>query len=555
MVANNVEANYMEETVTLEAVKDGKPRSASQVDAHSAQELNAKYRWLILFALVISAILEVMDSSILNVALPQMAGTLGTTMNDIAWVSTAYLLANVVVLPMSAWLAQRFGRKPYLLISILLFTIARLLCAFSPSLGLVIVWRLVQGAAGAALIATSQAVIADIFPKKQQGMVQSLFGLGLVVAPAVAPLLGGWIVEQYNWQLIFYVHLPVALVSLGLIWRLFTDNSTQESRTAAGKLDGLGVVFLAMGLGSLQYVLEEGQRNDWFNDTTITSFATLSVIGIIALIVWELHPANKSPVVNLRVYANPSLAAAVVISFAVGIGIYGVNLIFAVLVQNILGYTAIKSGMALVPMGVGSLISLAIVAAVSNKVDARLLIVCGLVIGGIGAWMLGFNTLDTDIPDTWIGLGMVGFGIGGSVMPVTIAALGALRPSESGDGAAQLGLGRQLGGSFGIALLNTYISHMSDFNRCYLVERINTANSVFTQTWQGLVGYMAIHGHSLTDAQRMALHVIDLEISLQSVLKAYNSAFQIVAVVFISCNLLVLLLKKSKATGNMPVGH
>ena len=541
--------------MSVEAVMQGKPRSASRVEAPSAQEANAKYRWLILLALVISAILEVMDSSILNVALSHIAGTLGTTMNDVAWVSTAYLLANVVVLPMSAWLAQRFGRKPYLLTSILVFTVARFLCAFSPTLGLMIVWRLLQGAAGAALIATSQAVIADIFPKKQQGMVQSLFGLGLVVAPAVAPLLGGWIVEQYNWELIFYVHLPVALVSLGLIWRLFTDNSTPESRSAAGKLDGVGVVFLAMGLGSLQYVLEEGQRNDWFNDTTITSFAILSVIGIIALIVWELHPANKSPVVNLRVYANPSLAAAVVISFAVGIGIYGVNLIFAVLVQNILGYTAIKSGMALVPMGVGSLISLAIVAGVSNKVDARVLIVCGLVIGGIGAWMLGFNTLDTDISDTWIGLGMVGFGIGGSVMPVTIAALGALRPSESGDGAAQLGLGRQLGGSFGIALLNTYISHMSDFNRCYLVERINTANSVFTQTWQGLVGYMTIHGHSFTDAQRMALHVIDLEISLQSVLKAYNSAFQVVAVVFIACNLLVLLLKKSKATGNMPVGH
>ncbi|HEY3331901.1 MAG TPA: DHA2 family efflux MFS transporter permease subunit [Capsulimonadaceae bacterium] len=542
--------------IALEQPVTSLPAPLDANETHPGLIANQRYRWLILLGLVVSAILEVMDVSILNVALPQMAGALGSTTTDIAWVSTAYLLANVVVLPMTAWLAQRFGRKNYLVASVIIFTIARILCAFSGSLGWVIVWRLLQGAAGAALISTSQAVLVDIFPDEQQGLVQSLFGLGLVAAPAIAPLLGGWLVDSYSWQMLFLIHIPGALLSLYMISALFADTSTPESRASAGKLDAAGVAFLALGLGSLQYVLEEGQRNDWFSDAGILRFSILAVIGMTALIIWELHPSNKSPVVNLRVYANRGLWSAVVISFVTGIGMYGVNYAFAVLVQGILGFTSIKSGMALLPLGIGSMVSLAIVAAVTNKVNPRVLIVTGLTVSALGSWILGFNTLATDITDTALPLGLVGFGIGMSILPVSIAAFAALRPSEAGDGAAQVGLGRQLGGSFGIALLNTYISHMTDVHRAVMLEHFNRANAAFGHTVQGLAGLMVHHGHSWADSQQAALAILYGSVARTAVLKGYNSGFQVVALTFLACIILVPLLKAPKrGDAAPPMGH
>jgi len=515
-------------------------------DAHPSVVANKAYRWLILVGLTVSAILEIMDVSILNVALPQMAGSLGTTLTDIAWVSTAYLLANVVVLPMTAWLSQRYGRKNYLIVSIIVFAVARVLCGLSPNLGLVIVWRLLQGAAGAALISTAQAVLVDIFPDDQQGLVQSLFGIGLVVAPAVAPLLGGWIVDSYSWHLLFYIHIPVALLSLYLIGTLYADVSSTQSRSAAGQFDLAGIAFLALGLGSLQYVLEEGQRNDWFNDVVILRFALLAAVGMVALVAWELNPRNRSPVVNLRVYANRGLSAAVVISFVSGIGMYGVNFAFAVLVQNILGFTSIESGMALVPLGAGSMIGLMMVAATSNRVDPRIPITLGLLISAAGTWMLGFNTLSTGIEDTWLPLGLVGLGLGASVLTVSISAFAALKQSEAADGAAQLGLGRQLGGSFGIALLNTYIAHMTDVHREYLLEHLTYANSPFAQAVSGLTAYITPQCQSLRQAHGMALAVIYRSACLQAVLEGYNSGFEVVAIVFLACVCLVPLLKAPK---------
>jgi DHA2 family multidrug resistance protein len=522
----------------------------NQEDPHlAALEANKGVRWLILIGLVVSAILEVMDTSILNVALPQMAGSLSVTVQDIAWVSTAYLLANVVVLPMTAWLAQRFGRKNYLIASIILFTVSRALCAVCPSLGLVIICRLVQGAAGAALISTSQAVLVDIFPAKQQAPVQAVFGMGLVVAPAVAPLLGGWIVDNYGWQPMFYIHIPIALMSLGIVISLYKDGSTSKSRQGAGRLDSIGVGLLAIGLGSLQYVLEEGQRDDWFNDSGIVRLSFLAVAGIVALVIWELSPKNQSPVVNFRVYGNGGLSAAVLISFAMGIGLYGVNFAFAVLVQNILGFTSVKSGLALLPMGAGAMLGLIVVAGASNKVNPRLLITVGLCLSAIGTWMLGFNTQTTGIEDTLLPLGVVGLGLGSSMVPVTVSAFAALRPAEAADGSAQLGLGRQLGGSFGIALINTYIVNMTGFHRANLLGYLDRTNTMLTSTISGLAGSFVQHGRSFHEAERMALGTIDQLVSLQAIIKGYNSGFQLVAIVFIGCLLLVPLLKVPKDSG------
>ncbi|MDR3709148.1 MAG: DHA2 family efflux MFS transporter permease subunit [Capsulimonadaceae bacterium] len=525
---------------------DGMPAQSvvSDYEAHHpAIAANKKFRWWILIGLVVSAVLEVMDTSILNVALPQMAGSLGATTTDIAWVSTAYLLANVVVLPMTAWVAQRFGRKNYLVASIIVFSISRLMCAFSHDLGTVIVWRLIQGAAGASLISISQAVIADIFPAEQQGMVQAIFGIGLVVAPAVAPLLGGWIVDNSTWRVVFYIHVPIALFALYLVDILYTDASTQSSRAKAGKLDVPGIAFLAIGFGSLQYVLEEGQRNDWFNDAFIARVSIAAVCGIIAMIIWELWPTNKAPIVNLRVYGNRGLWSAVVISFMMGVGMYAVNYAFTMLVEYVLGFTPIKAGLAALPLGAGAFVGLLIIAAVTNLVDVRILVIIGLLLSATGSWMLGFCSANTGIEHTWICVGMIGFGIGFAMIPVTTAAFAALEPEESADGAAQLGLGRQLGGSFGIAILNTYISHMNDTHRAVLLEHLTRTNQTFTHAVSGMAGMFSQHGMHGGIGQAAAMGIVSEFVQLQSAIMAYNNGFQLVSIIFLACIPLTFLLK------------
>jgi DHA2 family multidrug resistance protein len=265
---------------------------------------------------------------------------------------------------------------------------------------------------------------------------------------------------------------------------------------------------------------------------------------MIALIVWELHPANRSPVVNLRVYGNRTLSAAALISFVLGVGIYAVNFAFAVFIENVLGLTSINSGIALLPLGLGAVPGLAIIAVINDKVDHRALLTAGLAIGAIGCWTLGLSTLFTGIEDTWLPLALVGLGFGVSVMTATIVAFAALRPSEAADGAAQLGLTRQLGGSFGIALLTTYITRMADVHRASLVQNASAANQTFRSSAQGLTRLIVMHGYSWPQAQHMAIGLVSRAIDQQAALKGFNCGFQAVALMFLACVFLVPLLKE-----------
>ena len=279
------------------------PAAASSGD----EEELSPYRWLILFGLITAAILEVLDTTIVNVALPQMAGNLGATTQEIGWVSTGYILSNVIVLPMTAWLASRFGRRKYLCASIIIFLTASFFCGTSGSLWELVFWRIVQGSGGAALLSTAQATIREIFPKEQQGTVQSIYVLGIIVAPTLGPTLGGYITDNYSWPWVFFVNLPIGAISLFFVASFLTD---AKHRVATTKVDWLGVGLLTVGLGSLQYVLEEGNAEDWFESSTITTLSILAAICLTSFVFWELSSRNKQPVVNLRVLKNRDLSAA-----------------------------------------------------------------------------------------------------------------------------------------------------------------------------------------------------------------------------------------------------
>ena len=316
--------------------------------ANAADLLNLRFRWIILIGLITASIMEVLDTTIINVALPQMAGNLNATTDEIAWVSTGYILSNVVVLPMTAWLSQRFGRKNYLCFSILLFIIASFFCGTSTTLIQLVAWRIVQGAGGAALLSTAQATLRQVFPKEQQATVQTLFILGIVVAPTVGPTLGGVITDNYHWSWVFFINLPIGIAALSLVYFFLHDS---QAKNPAGSIDFMGIILLTAGLGSLQYVLEEGERNDWFQSVAIQRLTILAAVSLVSMVLWELSPRNKHPIVDFRVLKNRSFSAGLVLFLAMGFGLYGGIFIFPLFTQRVLGFSPTATGLFSFPAG------------------------------------------------------------------------------------------------------------------------------------------------------------------------------------------------------------
>src|SRR3954471_13541748 len=300
---------------TTQNAQDAHRRAAQA--AHD-EDVN-QYRWWILLGLITAAVMEVLDTTIINVALPQMAGNLGATTQEIAWVATGYILSNVVVLPMTAFFTSAFGRRNYLSVSITIFVIASFLCGTSHSLGQLVVWRIIQGAGGAALLSTAQATIRQIFPREQQGMVQAIFILGIIVAPTLGPTLGGWITDNYTWNWCFFINVPIGIVSAFLVSTFLHD--PPEHTAKRGQVDWLGIGLLMVGVGSLQYVLEEGNQKDWFSDRTLLRLAIVSAACLGTMLWWELSPRNEHPVVNFRVLKNRQLSASIFLFVALGFGL------------------------------------------------------------------------------------------------------------------------------------------------------------------------------------------------------------------------------------------
>ena len=492
-------------------------------------------KWIILIGLITASIMEVLDTTIINVALPQMAGNLNATVEEIAWVSTGYILSNVIVLPMTAWLGARFGRKRYLCFSIGLFIVASFFCGTSKSLLEVVFWRILQGAGGAALLSTAQATLRQIFPREQQGLVQSIFILGIVMAPTLGPALGGYITDNYNWPWVFFVNIPIGLVSLFLVATFLHDAPTAAK---AGPIDLPGIALLTVGLGSLQYVLQEGQQDDWFNDVWILRLSILAGIALISLIAWELSPRNKSPVVNFRVLKNKDLTAGLVLFLALGFGLYGAIFIFPQFTQNILGFSPTSTGLVLLPGGLATGMSVIIcgraTAGKKPAVDPRLLILFGMALFIWSMWDLGHLSIASGEPDTRAALIIRGFGLGFLFTPINFVVFAALKPNEIQQASGLINLARQLGGSFGIAVLNTYIYNMEAYHRANLVTNLYAGNEAYTSRLAGIAASMVQRtGMSMADAQEGALHSLDRIVSAQSAVMSYNDAFLLLGITFV----------------------
>ncbi|HEV2642641.1 MAG TPA: DHA2 family efflux MFS transporter permease subunit, partial [Candidatus Elarobacter sp.] len=507
------------------------------------------YRWWILLGLITAAVMEVLDTTIINVALPQMAGNLGATQEEIGWVSTGYILSNVVVLPMTAFFTATFGRKNYLTASIIIFIVASFLCGTSSSLGELVLWRIVQGAGGAALLSTAQATIRQIFPREQQGIVQAIFLLGIIVAPTLGPTLGGWITDNYQWHWCFFINIPIGIASAFLVSTFLHDPPGHERRV--GPVDWLGIGLLTVGVGSLQYVLEEGRRYDWFQDAMITRLSVIAAMSLVTMVWWELSSRNEHPVVDFRVLKNRELAASIFLFVALGFGLYGGVFMFPLFTQSILGFTPTETGLTLLPGGLATAAAALFCGRLLNGprplVDGRILIYIGVTLFAISMWKLGHLTPQSGENDARIPLVIRGLGLGFLFTPINNVAYGSLEPSEAQQASGLINLSRQLGGSFGIAILSTYVASHIEIHRVNLVANTYATNPAFVERQQQLVQGLIAQGFPPLVAQQKALAVIDAMLTRQAAMLAYNDAWILILLSFVAVAPAIIFLRRPKA--------
>ncbi|HEV7365626.1 MAG TPA: DHA2 family efflux MFS transporter permease subunit [Gemmatimonadales bacterium] len=532
----------------------GPPVTPAQAAAAEAAAFVSRYRWIILLGLITAAIMEVLDTTIINVALPQMAGNLGATQQEISWVSTGYILSNVVVLPMTAFLTERIGRQRYLVASIIIFILASIFCGTSSSLTELVVWRIIQGAGGAALLSTAQATLRQIFPREQQGMVQAIFLLGIIVAPTLGPTLGGWITDNYSWSWCFFINVPIGIISAFLVSTFLKDPPDQTRKR--GEVDWLGITLLAVGIGSLQWVLEEGNSKDWFSDQWILRFAILSGVCLVIMVWWELSSRNKHPVVNFRVLKNRELAASIFLFVALGFGLYGGVFIFPLFTQSLLHFTPTETGLALMPGGIATAATAVICGLLLNgsrpKADPRVLIAIGVALFVVSMWDLGHLTTDAGETDVRFALIIRGAGLGFLFTPINNVAYASLKPSEAQQASGLINLSRQLGGSFGIAILATYVTVHTQVHRVDLLANVYPGNPLVDLRLKMLAANLLSHGYGPDAAQRGALAMLDQETMRQAAMLSYNDAWMLLLLTFICVAPAILLLRKPRGRSAPP---
>lgn len=520
--------------------------AAKAARAQDAADFVRRYRWLILAGLITAAIMEVLDTTIVNVALPQMAGNLSATQEEIGWVSTGYILANVIFLPMTAFFASRFGRRRYLTSSIILFITASIFCGTSSSLIELVFWRILQGAGGAALLSTAQATLRQIFPTEEQGLVQAVFMLGIIVAPTLGPTLGGWITDNYTWNWCFFINVPIGILSVFLVNGFLRDPPDQQAH--AGDVDWLGIGLLTAGIGSLQYVLEEGNSKDWFDDTLIFRLAIIAALSLSAMFWWELHPRNTHPVVNFRVLKNKTLSAGLFLFVALGFGLYGGIFLFPLFAQGILHFTPTETGLVMLPGGIATGVSALICGALLNgrnpKADPRVLIALGVALFGISMWMMGHLTTAAGVDDVRTALLVRGFGLGLLFVPINSAVYRTVRPQEAQQAAGLINLSRQLGGAFGIAVLANQINKMTQLHRVDLASALSSGTPVVEQRLQLLTQGFLSRGMDLQAAHQAALTAMNGQLQQQATMLSFNDAWIFVLLVFVAVSPSILLLGK-----------
>lgn len=530
-------------TAVLELPADEEPTAIlARIDVPVHR--GAEHKYIIAFAVVLAALMQVIDSSIVNVALPDMMGNLGASLDEIAWVSTGYILASVIVIPLTGFLGDLFGRKRYFVGSIIVFTAASFFCGASHSLGMLIFWRVVQGVGGGALMTVSQAVLFESFPTEEAGMAMALFGLGVMVGPTIGPTLGGWLTDNYGWPWIFFINIPIGIVAAVMIAGYVRDPAHQKR---PHRIDYMGIALLIASVSAVQYVLEHGERDDWFASGFITTLVVIGVVGG-ALLIWR-ELTTEHPAIDVRVLRHRQMWVGTVLGVVMGIGLYAMSFTLPVFLQANLRMTAEQTGIVLLPGAIATALSMLVAGRLSNRVDARLLITIGVLIFATAAWQLSRMTGQSGAPDFFWPLINRGVGLGLMFVPLTTITLAELDPRELAQGTGLYNFFRQLGGSFGIAGISTLLIRFTAENRANLVAHVTASDPATVSRLQMLAHGLMARGTDFWSAQRQALAVVDQQLMGQASVIAYSRVYVISALIILLLIPLLLLVRKTQGAG------
>jgi MFS transporter, DHA2 family, multidrug resistance protein len=486
--------------------------------------------WLIAVVVAMAAFMEVLDTSIANVALPYMAGSLGASNDQSTWVLTSYLVSNAIVLPISGWFANALGRKRFFMICLVVFTLSSLLCGLAPSLGAIIIFRIMQGAGGGGLQPMAQAILADVFPPEKRGMAFALYGVTAIIAPTIGPTLGGWITDNYTWRWIFFINLPIGILTLLLVYRLVEDPPWAKGARGAGiKFDYVGLGFLALGVGALQVMLDKGQEDDWFGSHFILTLAILAAFGLISMVIWEWF--YKRPIVDVHLFKNINFAGANAMMFVLGLMLFSSLVMMPLFLQTLMGYTAESAGLVLSGGGLLLLVLMPIVGVLSSKVQSRYLVAFGWLTLAVGMWI---STQQLDLQISFVSASVLRliqvFGLGFLFVPINLSSYIGMPAEKSNSVAGLINFMRNIGSSVGTSLVTTVIARRSQFHQARLVASLSPAGSTLQATLSGLVHKLVASGVSAATAAKEAYALIYQGVITQATTLAYIDTFFVLAV-------------------------
>ncbi|MGL2993813.1 DHA2 family efflux MFS transporter permease subunit [Flavobacterium sp. TSSA_36] len=502
-------------------------------------------RVIITITCVLCAMLEVVDTTIVNVALNNMRGSLGATLTDVAWVITAYAIANVIIIPMTSWLAQQFGRRNYFAVSIMIFTLSSFLCGNATNIWELVAFRFIQGLGGGALLVTAQTIVTESYPLAKRGMAQAIYGMGVIVGPTLGPPLGGYIVDRFSWPFIFYINIPIGIIAT-LLTLSFIKSPKYGVKLKANQVDWWGIIFLTAFIGSLQFVLEHGQQDDWFNNSIIVTLSVVSFFGLLFFIWREL--TYEHPIVNLRVLKDANLRIGTVMCFILGFGLYGSTFIIPIYTQSVLGWSATDAGLLLIPSSITTGVMMPFIGKMIQKgVPQAYLVAAGFFIFFVFTyWMHLVITPDSGAEHLFWPLILRGVGLGLLFVPITTLSLSTLSGKQIGEGAAFTGMMRQLGGSFGIAIITTYIARINQEHRVNMIGYLDrTSFEVQQRIHQLQMGFVS-KGYTINEALSKAYKTLEMMVTQQAAVLTFTDIFLYLGYLFLLCIPFILLVKKGK---------
>jgi len=500
--------------------------------------------WAIAVVVALAAFMEVLDTSIANVALPHLAGDLGASNDESTWVLTSYLVSNAIVLPITGWLASAFGRKRFFMVCIFLFTLTSLLCGIAPSLPLLVLFRVIQGAGGGGLQPMAQAILADTFPPQKRGLAFALYGITAVTAPTVGPTLGGWLTDNYSWRWIFYINLPVGILTLFLVLRLVEDPPWFRNRTAGVRVDYIGIALLALGVGALQVLLDKGQEDDWFGSQFIVTLAMLSATGFLCLILWEWRQAN--PVVDVRMFRNFNFAISNLMMFSLGVLLFASLVMMPQFLQTLMGYTAQNAGLVLSGASLVILLEMPIVGQLTTKIPAKYIMAFGWLCLAGGMF---YSTRRMDLLMSFGSASSLritqAFGLGFLFVPISLGAYVGIEPQKANTVAGLINFMRNIGSSVGTSMVTTLLARRSQFHQSMMAYHTTNYDAPFVNQFNGLSAQLVHAGATIPDAQVQASARAYQAMQVQSATLAYVDTFMVLAVAAIAMFALSFLVKSN----------